>query len=106
MTLRDSFSTESMLMPDPLATAQSYCQYFYNAPATALRMLHLAAAISGDAGSLGDHLRAVEQQHQKSCDTDVGARMTLWPCGRQQSSKSLLCCCGDMSTRPQLLLCS
>ncbi len=69
-----SFVIESILTLEPLAASQSYCQYFYNAPATALRMLHLAAAISGDAGSLGDHLRAVEQQHQKSCDTDVGAR--------------------------------
>jgi hypothetical protein len=30
--------------------------------------------MAGEAGSLGARLRAVEQQHQKSCDVDAGAQ--------------------------------
>jgi hypothetical protein len=48
--------------------ASEYVQYFHNASATALRTLR---AVFG-AARTGQLLRRVEEQTQKSCDTDVG----------------------------------
>ena len=51
----------------------SYVQYFYNVPATGLR---LAGMLEGHS-SMGRLLRWVESQQEKSCDTDVGGCGTL-----------------------------
>ena len=80
------FRLVELLQPEPFVFAQSYCQYFYNATATALRLLHMA----GEAGSLGARLRALEQQHQKSCDVDAGALLCGCRAVQQPQTRHLL----------------
>ncbi|KAL4424466.1 hypothetical protein ABPG77_006404 [Micractinium sp. CCAP 211/92] len=53
---------------------QSYTQYFCNVSAAALR----TSLRVSDPG-FGARLRAIEDEHQKSCDTDVGGCGALYP---------------------------
>ncbi|KAL4437094.1 hypothetical protein ABPG75_004233 [Micractinium tetrahymenae] len=53
---------------------QRYTQYFCNVSAAALR-----ASLRGADPGFGARLRAIEDEHQKSCDTDVGGCGALYP---------------------------
>ncbi|KAI7841106.1 hypothetical protein COHA_005331 [Chlorella ohadii] len=52
-----------------------YTQYFHNVPAVALR----GSLRSGADPGFGARLRALEDKHQKTCDTDVGGCGAPWP---------------------------
>lgn len=56
-----------------------YTQYFHNVPAAALRGSLGAGADPG----FGARLRAVEDSHIKTCDTDAGGCGALWPVSQQ-----------------------
>ncbi|KAK9804439.1 hypothetical protein WJX73_000629 [Symbiochloris irregularis] len=63
-----------------------YTQHFFNASATALRLQLIAAQFEDEQEmpSLAALLRLTEQQHQKSCDKDIGG------CGELQSPQHML----------------